>query len=207
MILDDLVKAIEQGKPLRVRYFGGSSPGGERELQPLSVKDGKVRARCLSSGATKTFAIEKMELATDGMTSVLAVSLPAPAPLYPTVHEFVSGRSALFYELGWIVLHDGNTLSLNRKFKNGKPIKTPDVELQFEAVAYELVFNGDEVVEANHRDRLRPWVIRARDQNTKTFGDFGKAQLTFVEFAKLLAPNAAKKFDAPRQSAPWFHTR
>jgi hypothetical protein len=120
MILDDLVKAIEQGKPLRVRYFGGSSPGGERVLQPLSVKDGKVRARCLSSGATKTFAIEKMELAIDGMTSFLAVSLPAPAPLYPTVHEFVSGRSALFYDLGWIVLHAGNTLSLHRTFQERK---------------------------------------------------------------------------------------
>ena len=46
MILDDLLKAIEKGEPLRVRYFGGSSPGSEQELQPLSVNDGKVRAFC-----------------------------------------------------------------------------------------------------------------------------------------------------------------
>lgn len=49
MILDDLLKAIQSGDTLQVRYFGGSSPGGKRELQPISVKDGKVRALCTSS--------------------------------------------------------------------------------------------------------------------------------------------------------------
>ena len=66
MIHDALLEAIENGKPLRVRYFGGSSPGAERELQPLAVNDGKVRARCIPSGETKTFVVEKMELAVEG---------------------------------------------------------------------------------------------------------------------------------------------
>lgn len=192
MILDSLLKAIENGELLRVRYFGGSSPGSERELQPLSVKDGKVRARCLSSGETKTFVIEKMELAIEGVASLLAASLPVPVPLYPTVDEFVARQSAIFQELGWVVLHEGQSLSLHRTFKNGKLIQSPDVALQFEAIAYDLVFDGEQVLEANHRDRSRPWIVRANNQNTKTYGDFSKAQLAFLEFAKLLAPKAVK---------------
>ena len=193
MILDDLLKAIENGEPLRVRYFGGSSPGSERELQPLSVKDGKVRALCTLSGETKTFVVEKMELVIDGVASALAATLPAPVPLYPTVEEFVANQSTLFQELGWAILHEGQALSLHRTFKNGKLIQSPDVALQFEAVTHDLVFDGERVLEANHRERSRPWIVRAKNQNTKTFGDFGKAQVTFLEFAKSLAPKAVKK--------------
>ena len=193
MILDDLLKAIENGEPLRVRYFGGSSPGSERELQPLSVKDGKVRALCTLSGETKTFVVEKMELVIDGVASALAATLPAPVPLYPTVEEFVANQSTLFQELGWATLHEGQALSLHRMFKNGKLIQSPDVALQFEAVTHDLVFDGERVLEANHRERSRPWIVRAKNQNTKTFGDFGKAQVTFLEFAKSLAPMAVKK--------------
>lgn len=193
MILDDLLKAIENGDPLRVRYFGGSSPGSERELQPLSVKDGKVRALCTLSGETKTFVVEKMELVIDGVASALAATLPAPVPLYPTVEEFVANQSTLFQELGWAILHEGQALSLHRTFKNGKLIQSPDVALQFEAVTHDLVFDGEQLLEANHRERSRPWIIRAKNQNTKTFGDFGKAQVTFLDFAKSLAPKAVKK--------------
>lgn len=46
MILDDLLKAIENGATLRIRYFGGSSAGSESELQPISVNDGELRALC-----------------------------------------------------------------------------------------------------------------------------------------------------------------
>lgn len=192
MVLDALLKAIASGAPLRVRYFGGSSPGSERELQPLSVKDGKVRARCLSSGETKTFVVEKMELAIEGVASSLAATLPAPVPLYATVDEFVTHQIALFQELGWVVLHEGQSLSLHRTFKNGKLIQNPDVALQFEAVAYDLVFDGEQVLEANYRDRARPWIVRAKNQNTKTFGDFSKAQMAFFDLAKALAPKARR---------------
>ncbi len=193
MILDDLLKAIENGEPLRVRYFGGSSPGSERELQPLSVKDGKVRALCTLSGETKTFVVEKMELVIEGVASALAATLPPPVSLYPTVDEFAANHAASFQEQGWVVLHEGQSLSLHRTFKNGKLIQNPDVALQFEAVTHDLVFDGEQVLEANHRDRSRPWIVRAKNQNTKTFGDFGKAQVAFLEFAKALAPKAVKQ--------------
>lgn len=193
MILKELLKAIENGTPLRVRYFGGSSPGGERDLQPLSVKDGKVRALCTLSGETKTFVIEKMEVVVEGVASVLAATHSSPVSLCPTVDEFAANHSASLQEQGWVILLEGQSLSLHRTFKTGKLIQNPDVALQFEAVTHDLVFDGEQVLEANHRDRSRPWIVRAKNQNTKTFGDFGKAQIAFLEFAKALAPKAVKQ--------------
>ena len=193
MITEALEKAIDNGTSLRVRYFGGSTPGGEREIQPISVKDGKVRARCLLSGETKTFVIEKMELVVDGIPSQLASTMPPPAITYESVEEFFTNQAAELQALGWVVQHEGETISLHRTFKNGKLIQTPDVELRYEAIAYDLVFDGEQITEANHRERSRPWVVSAKKQTTKTYGDFGKAQITFLEFAKSLSPLAASR--------------
>lgn len=189
MILDALLKAIENSESLRVRYFGGSSPGGERELMPLTVKDGNVRAICLASNTTKTFVIEKMEVVIDGTPSSLANTIRKPETIFASVDDFLNNQSLLFLSWGWTVQHEGESISLHRILKNGKLIKTPDVALQFEATTSDLIFDGEQIIETNHRERSRPWIVRAKKQNTKTFGDFGKAQLAFLEFAKLLAPN------------------
>lgn len=188
MVQEAILKAIENGGSIRVRYFGGSSPGAERELHPLSLKDGKVRARCIPSGETKTFLLEKMELAAEGVPSVLASTLPPPPTVCSSVGEFAACHTNNLQQLGWVVQRDGEAISLHRTFKNGKLIKTPDVSLDFEAIAYDLVSDCQEFVETNPRDRSRPWVLRAKDHATKTFGDFGKAQLAFLESAKSLAP-------------------
>lgn len=188
MITEALENAISNGASLRVRYFGGSTPGGEREIQPISVKDGKVRARCLLSGETKTFVVEKMELAVDGKPSQLASTMPPPVATYESVDDFIANQTAALQALGWVVQREGETISLHRTFKNGKLIQKPDVEIRYEAIAYDLVFDGEQVTEANHRERSRPWVVSAKKQTTKTYGDFGKAQITFLGFAKSLSP-------------------
>ncbi|OGU21637.1 MAG: hypothetical protein A2580_17370 [Hydrogenophilales bacterium RIFOXYD1_FULL_62_11] len=190
MILEALLKAVESDESLRVRYFGGSSPGSERELMPLSIKDGKVRARCLSSGETKTFFIEKMEPVIDGVPSTLAASFPTPESVYASVEEFLNHKTAALQEMGWVVKHEGEFVTLHRTFKNGK-IRTSDVSLQYEEMTFDLIFDGDQVIEANHRKRSRPWIVGGKKQTTKTFGDFGKAQQAFLAFAKSLAPNQA----------------
>lgn len=189
MILEALLKAVENDESLRVRYFGGSSPGSERELMPLSIRDGKVRARCLSSGETKTFLLEKMEPVIDGVSSTLAASFPAPEPVYATVEEFLNQQTAVLEEMGWVVKHEGDFVTLHRTFKNGKLINTPDVGLQYQEMTFDLVFDGDLVTEANHRKRSRPWSVGGKKQASRAFGDFGKAQRAFMELARSLAPN------------------
>jgi predicted DNA-binding transcriptional regulator YafY len=57
-----LKEAIETGEVLKVRYHGGSQPGALREIAPISVNGDKVRARCYSSDAVKTFVIGKVEI-------------------------------------------------------------------------------------------------------------------------------------------------
>jgi len=188
MITDTLENAINNGTSLRVRYFGGSTPGGEREIQPISFKDGKVRAYCSLSGETKTFIVQKMELVVEGTPSQLASSMPPPVITYDSVDEFFANQTAALQALGWVVQREGETISLHRAFKNGKLIQTPDVALQYEAIAFDLVFDGEQFKEANHRERARPWIVSAKKQTTKTYGDFCKAQITFLEFAKSLSP-------------------
>lgn len=191
MILKALLKAVENDESLRVRYFGGSSPGSERELMPLSIRDGKVRARCLSSGETKTFLIEKMEPVIDGVPSTLAASFPRPEPVYASVEKFLSHQTAALQEMGWVVKHEGDFVTLHRTFKNGKLINTPDVGLQYQEMTFDLVFDGDQVIEANHRKRSRPWSVGGKKQTSRAFGDFAKAQRAFMELARSLSPNRA----------------
>lgn len=188
MDLDVILIAIENVQTLRIRYFGGSNPGSERDLIPVSVNDGKVRAICMPSKETKTFALEKMELVVDGVGSTLAAKFPPVAGPCDSISEFVALNKQQWRQLGWTVNHDDKALTLHRSFKNGKVIQTPDVALTFEATEFDLVFDGEKVTEANHRPRSRPWIVRAKNSNTKTFGDFGKAQAAIKEFAALLAP-------------------
>jgi len=62
MITEALGNFTENGASLRVRYFGRSTAGGEREVQHISVKDGKVRAHCLFSGEEKPSSSKELNL-------------------------------------------------------------------------------------------------------------------------------------------------
>lgn len=190
MIAEKLLNAAKTGEILRVRYFGGSTPGAERQLRPIAIADGKVRALCLQSGETKLFVIEKMEEVLDGVPSVLAAAILVAPTTCSSVEEFVNYYRHEFEVQGWVVQHQAQVVSLHRTFKNGKLIQTPDVELSFEAETYDAVFDGEQVTEANRRARSRPWIVRGKKLTTKTFSALGKAELTFLEFAKHLAPRA-----------------
>ena len=113
---------------------------------------------------------------------------PVEPTTFPSVDAFVDFYKHEFDAQGWVVEHEEQAVSLHRLFKNGKVIQAPDVDLSFEAETYDAVFDGDQVVEANRRVRSRPWIVRGKKLTTKTFADLRKAELTFLEFAKQLAP-------------------
>jgi hypothetical protein len=48
-----LQEAIETGEIITIIYKGGSKTGAKRDISPISIKNGKVRARCHSSNAVK----------------------------------------------------------------------------------------------------------------------------------------------------------
>jgi hypothetical protein len=191
MLVDRLLTAASTGEVLRVRYFGGSTPGTERQLRPISIADGKLRALCLQSRETKSFLIDKLEEVIDGVPSEMAASVAAIPPTFEAVEEFVDHYRVALAAQGWVVQHEGQGVSLHRTFKSGKLIQTPDVALSFEAETYDAVFDGEQVIEANRRERVRPWIVRGKKKATKTFGEVRKAELLFLEWATELSPKAA----------------
>lgn len=192
MHIERIEKAIYSGETLRVRYFGGSSPGSERQIKPISADSDSVRARCLQTGETKLFKLAKLEEVLDGLPSALSKVFVPPAPGHETVASFAESVIAEVEALGWLTQIEGDLFSLHRRFKSGKPMKGSDVSISFEATTYDLVFDGENTVEMNHRPRERPWIVGASKQTTKTFSNAAKAQASFLEFAKLLAPGLPK---------------
>ena len=190
MLTEKLLHAAKTGEIVRVRYFGGSVPGSVRQLRPVSIADGKVRALSMQSEETKTFVIEKMEEVVDGVASALASSVPVATATFQSVEVFASHHKAFFEFKGWVMQSEGQAFSLHRTFKNGKLIQTPDVGLAFEAETYDAVFDGEQIIEANRRQRSRPWIVRGKNKTTKTFADIEKAQLTAYEWAIELSPTS-----------------
>lgn len=55
-------QAIAAGEVLKITYEGGSQPGSVREIAPMTIESGKVRAHCYMSGAVKQFSLAKITI-------------------------------------------------------------------------------------------------------------------------------------------------
>ncbi len=188
-----LQEAIKAGEVLKVIYQGGSQPGTLREIAPISIKDGKVSARCFSSNAIKSFVLEKIVIVDGKRQPEAAEWQPAvkPTPHYESISALIEEEREFLTGLGWYIENDLACLSLHRRFKNGKPLKGSDVSLDYEEYTYDLVVGPDgELHEENRRKRQRPWTVRGKKKDTKTFGSLDRAAEVFLEWAKLLAPSS-----------------
>jgi hypothetical protein len=186
-----LQEAARTGEVLKVKYHGGSQPGAIREIAPISIKEGLLWAKCFNSNAVKCFSLGKIEILEGESTSALSAWQPVAVsiPHYDSLAVLLEKCRDRLGDLGWHVEYSTNCLSVHRRFKNGKPLKGPDVSLDFEEYAYDLVVGLDgELHEQNERRRERPWVVRGKRMTTKTLGNLDRAAETFLEWAKLLAP-------------------
>ncbi|MGA1864349.1 MAG: hypothetical protein ACMUHX_04740 [bacterium] len=188
-MLVKLQEAIDNAEVLKVKYYGGSQPGTVREISPISIFNGKVRARCFSSNAIKTFFIDKIELCDIDTTTTWSKEVALKIE-YTNLKEVYEKNLSELGKLGWHINLEKNLISLHRRFKNGKLLKGPDVSLYCEEYTYDLVFYGeDDFREENHRKRQRPWIVGAKNTETRTFGKLDKAVHFFIEQARLLSPN------------------
>lgn len=188
---DRLRQAIESGEVLKIVYHGGSQPGSLREIAPVSIKNGKVSARCFTSNSVKSFALEKIVVVEGESRSSAAEWQPGlvKPEQYVSISELLENQKDHLVLLGWHIANDKDHLSLHRKLKTGKPLKGSDIALYFEEYTYDLVAGADgELHEENMRKRLRPWTVRGKNQDTKTYSHLDKAAEVFIEWAKLLAP-------------------
>jgi hypothetical protein len=186
-----LLEAIESGEVLRVIYHGGSQPGSVREIAPINIKNGKLSARCFTSNAVKSFMLDKIVIVENEAQPPTAEWQPGLTipDQYGTISELFGKQRNFLAQLGWHIEHDSDRLSLHRKFKTGKPLKSSDVSLDYEEYAYDLVVDSDgEMHRENQRKRQRPWTVRSKDQVTKTYSHLDKAAEFFMEWAELLAP-------------------
>ncbi len=188
---DRLREAIESGEVLKVIYRGGSQPGTLREIAPISIKNNKVSARCYTSNANKSFALEKIVIVEGEVRPPAAGWQPELVrhEQYRSISQLLENQQSLLVQLGWHIEHDNNHLSLHRKFKTGKPLKSSDVALHYEEYTYDVVADKDgELRKENMRKRERPWTVRGKNRNTKTFSRLEGAAEVFMEWAKSLAP-------------------
>lgn len=186
-----LIDAIRDGEVLKVIYHGGSAPGSVREIAPIQVIGGKVRARCYRSNAVKLFAVSRIEILegdAENVPSAWELKIEQ-GPKHLSMQDFALRNRNAWEHIGWHVECEETQLSLHRVRKNGKPLKGADVSLNYEEYISDIVMGLDgEFREENVRKRVRPWVVRGKNRETKTFGDFERAVEVFDHQARELAP-------------------
>lgn len=187
-----LKEAVDSGEILIVKYHGGSQPGSIREISPVSIKGNKVIARCHTSNAIKTFSIDKIELVEKNIDSIEITWTKTKENLvnYESLSKFIEEKIEELESLGWHVQYNDMSLTLHKRFKNGKPFKSSYASLDYEEFEYDYIVDPDgEIHKENERKRVRPWVVRSKNINTVTFGKLDKAVILFMEQALALAPN------------------
>jgi len=187
-------KAINSKERLMVVYLGGSQPGAVREISPLSLKNGKIRARCYMSNVTKTFLVEKMQIMdTDGVLTETSYKQEEALPKfisYSEVYDFLKQR---LVEFGWHINFTTDSVSLHLKFKNGRSLKRSEVSIYFDEYTFDCYAewdsDGNFSPEIEERKKISPYMFSAKDQQTCGFKSLEKSVLKFIKFAELLAPN------------------
>lgn len=185
-----LREAIEAGEVLNIIYRGGSQPGTLREIAPISIKGDKLRARCYSSHAVKTFAIEKIIIVEGDEQPDVVEWQPSAKPLkrYSSIAELLEKERKFLARLGWHIESNNECLSLHRRFKNGRPRKGSDVSLDYEEYTYDMLYGDDDEFHQEKRKKVKPWTLRGKNKDTRTYGHFVAAANAFIDWAESMAP-------------------
>lgn len=184
-VLSRIESAIQTGEILTVTYNGGSQPGVVRQIVPVKFQESdKVRARCLLSGMTKCFVIEKLSIIDDETGEITLGDIQEP------VHPPYENLKTVYDELLPIVeaaaLHlelSDESITLHRKFKNGKVMKGTEACISYSEFNSELVFDVDinDFVEKRYK-ATRPWYVSCKGHESTTFGSFRNAADKFVSW-------------------------
>lgn len=185
--------AVEANRPLRVIYRGGSQPGSERTITPISIDGDRIRARCHVTGVAKVFKLDKLEVVEGSGAAPAFASQPQP-PEFSTLKEFADWYRDTLEGLGWVVQfepgNDDACLALHEHFKNGKLRKTPTATLMYTRYADDGYFEGaDWGIPHQPRERTRPFRVYADQDRATSYGKLERAAAVFMEAARKMAPN------------------
>ncbi len=189
-----LAKAARTGEVIRIIYHGGSQPGSQREISPITVTSTETRARDISTGIVKEFILSKIELVdADSHAPNYDPTLPPQVEEFKTIEEALSGRVSELEHLGWHVDLSSDSISLFNVFKNGKLKKIPDITLSYNEYVDESYYdpNVDKMVEEKKKS-TKPFRLSAKNLPiARTFGHLSKAIELFFDEAKSQSPSNA----------------
>jgi hypothetical protein len=185
-----LLEASENGEVVRIIYHGGSQPGTVRSISIIAISELEVRARDLAVGIDKIFKLEKIELAeVSTSTPEYNPVLPPAVELTGSIREVLSAELEQLQSLGWHIEVADDVISLHRFFMNGKPRKTPDMQLTYNEYTIDAFVDIDGVFKEERRKSRRPYRVDSRNIRTaKTFTKISGAVTCFLAEAKVLAP-------------------
>lgn len=189
-IRDTLEEARKDGEVVRIIYHGGSQPGTVRSISIIAINELDVRARDLAVGVAKTFKLAKIELAeASTSTPEYDPTKPPAAELTGSIEIALAGEVEHLQSIGWHVEVDEDAISLHRFFKNGKPRKTPDIELIYNEYTFDAFVEAGGNFKEEMRKSCRPYRLSARSLvNARTFAKMSSAVACFLAEAKALAP-------------------
>lgn len=188
-----LEQAIDTGEVLKVKYHGGSCPGALREIAPIKLSGEKVRARCYTSNAVKVFMVEKLEVV-DYETAGQDWDEYGGLPAYKSLRELYEDKESWLSGLGWAVEfddedQDAQYLTLHRRFKNGRVVKSAAVGLCYEKYRYESAFElnadtGETIENWVQIERVRCWTVFGNKIKTNSYGSLAKSAPFFIQLAE-----------------------
>ncbi|ALQ08491.1 hypothetical protein D172_010690 [Pseudoalteromonas sp. Bsw20308] len=194
--------AIDTKQKINVIYNGGSMSGQSRVLGPISIKGNKVRAKCYTTNALKTFLIERIQVMAENgeLTKDRSSEVNQPPKVEPqqTLLDIKNAIAPHFPVEQWLIDLTESTkdLSIYERFKNGNPKKLPELQVCFEEYRTELEIDeltGDfkEVI----IKRTKNWVVRyKRKKSAISYSHLNTAADRLFTWCKELLGNQSIEF-------------
>lgn len=182
-VLQRIEAAIGSGEILTVTYSGGNKPGSLRELLPVGfVGKDKVRARCLSSGITKSFIIEKLSIVNSNTGEMIIGDLDNEIDNVDSLDSLYEKIKSTIDKQKYFVDIKPEILSIHKIQKNGKILKSHVLSISYCEFSVTTIFDCDISDFIDHKKTLmKPWSVDKKGQHSVSFKSFRNAANRFFE--------------------------
>ena len=189
-----LADAVRSGEIVTLVYAAGSQAGTKRDVVPVSVGGGVLKARCLASDTVKSYKLALLEIVPHDapFPAYRAASSSAPTARGDiTLGMVLDAHEAELDALGWKVVHSEEAITLHRK-AGGDPSVIVGLGLA-------------------RTSTKATWVIAAADAKRRSRKRLDSAVLLFMDAARRCGEPQDRDGDAhvakadPPSNATAFH--
>lgn len=161
----------------------------QRTIDVNSIGAKHINAFCHLRNGTRTFKKDRILSifnpdTGESMDTDLPRAVEVESKKYNTIGDILKYHKEEFEENNIHIESTEDSISLYEYFKNGKVKKSPFLSMEYNQYVTSSYFEDDELETEIEEESTRPWCIRGRELNTRTFKDFNKASKVFVEFAR-----------------------